>query len=89
MCPLLRVILAIQPLHDIKIPRPIHFDWVAVEQIRHERQVAVGGELVGDKIGVDEAVADDVRDTIIISFERCKMQDSSEENTVDAGERGG
>lgn len=31
-----------------------------MEEVGHADEVAVGGELVGDQLGVDEAVADDV-----------------------------
>lgn len=31
-----------------------------MEEVGHADEVAVGGELVGDQLGVDEGVADDV-----------------------------
>jgi hypothetical protein len=59
---LIGMILAIEPFHDVEVARAVELDWVAVEEIGHHHEVAVGGELVGDQVGVVEAVANDVCD---------------------------
>jgi hypothetical protein len=59
---LLRVVLAIQPLHDIEVSRTVEGNWVAIKEIWHQREIAIGGELVGYQLCVVEAVADDIGD---------------------------
>ena len=53
---------ALEPLEEIKALGLVQRHGVAVEEVGHADQVAVGGELVGDQLGVDEAVAEDVGD---------------------------
>jgi hypothetical protein len=50
----------LQPRHDIEVLWAVEFDGIALEEVGHDDIVAVGGELVGDELGVDEFVADDV-----------------------------
>jgi hypothetical protein len=51
-----------QPLHDVKVSSAelVELDGVALKKIGHDDPVAVGGELVGDQLGVDEGVAHDI-----------------------------
>lgn len=42
----------LDPGHDVLAAEAAEGDGVAVEEVRHEGQVAVGGELVGDQLGV-------------------------------------
>jgi hypothetical protein len=44
-----------QPLHDVKVSSAelVELDGVTLEKIGHDDPVAVGGELVGDQLGVD------------------------------------
>ena len=54
-------LVTFQPFHQIEACRLIlQQHRVAMEQIRHDDQVSVRGELVGDQLGVDDAVAEDV-----------------------------
>jgi len=62
VCDLFLIILSLYPLHDVKVARSVEWDGVAMEQVGHHDKVAVGRELVGDELCVDEAVADDVGD---------------------------
>jgi hypothetical protein len=49
----------IEPGHQIPTRGPIiERHGVAVEEVWHDDEVAIGGELVGDELGVDEAVAE-------------------------------
>lgn len=57
---LLGVVLASEPLHDVETLGSVELDWVSIEQIRHHHEVAVCGELVSNKLGIVELVADDV-----------------------------
>ena len=50
----------LQPSHDVEILGAVELDGVALEEIGHDDEVAVGGELVGDELGVDELMADHV-----------------------------
>ena len=50
----------LQPGHDVKVLGAVKLDGVALEEIGHDDEVAVGGELVGDELGVDELMADHV-----------------------------
>ena len=52
------VVLALQPLHDVEVARLVERDRVALEQVGHHDEVAIGGELVGNELGIVEAVAD-------------------------------
>lgn len=51
---------ALEPFLHVEPCGPVQGDGVAVEEVRHDDEVAVGGELVGDELGVDEGVADHV-----------------------------
>jgi hypothetical protein len=48
-----------QPGHDVEVAASelVELDGVALEEVGHDDPVAVGGELVGDQLGVDEGVA--------------------------------
>jgi hypothetical protein len=59
---LLWVVLALEPLHNVEIAGAVQGDRVAVEEVGHQDKVAIGGELVGDELGIVEAVADDIGD---------------------------
>jgi len=48
------------PLVHVEVRRAVQRDGVPVEKIGHDDEVAVGGKLVGDELGVDKAAADDV-----------------------------
>lgn len=50
----------LQPGHDVEVFGPVELDGVALEEVGHDDIVAVGGELVGDELGVDELMADHV-----------------------------
>lgn len=50
----------LQPGHDVEVFGPVELDRVALEEVGHDGVVAVGGELVGDQLGVDELMADHV-----------------------------
>lgn len=50
----------LQPGHDVEVLRAVQLDGVALEKVGHDDPVAVGGELVGDELGVDEFMADHV-----------------------------
>lgn len=51
----------IEPGHQIPTRGAIiHWHGVAVEEVWHYDEVAIGGKLVGDELGIDEAVAEDV-----------------------------
>lgn len=62
---LLRVVLAVQPLHEVEVARAVEGDRVSIEEVGHHDEVAVGGELVGDELGVIKAVADHVGDALV------------------------
>jgi hypothetical protein len=51
-----------QPLHDVEVSSAelVELDGVALEEVGHDGPVAVGGELVGDQLGVDQGVAHDI-----------------------------
>lgn len=50
----------LQPGHEIKVCWTIQRDGISVEQIGHDDQVAISGQLVCDQLGIDEAMANDV-----------------------------
>lgn len=49
-----------QPGHDVEPGRRVELDGVTVKQVRRNDPVVICCELVGDELGVDEAVADHV-----------------------------
>lgn len=51
-----------EPLHQIESLGWVERDGVPFKQVGHHDKVAIGGELVGDELGVVEFVADDVRE---------------------------
>lgn len=57
---LLWVICALKPLHDVEIIITVQGNRILIEQIGSQYEVAVGGKLVGDQLGVDEAVTNDI-----------------------------
>lgn len=52
--------MVLEPVHDLEALGPIQRDGVSLEQVGHDDEVAMLGELVGQKLGVDELVADHV-----------------------------
>ena len=50
------------PGAHIEVYRSIERNWVALEHIGHDDEIAIGGELVRDELGVDESVANDIGD---------------------------
>lgn len=55
--------MTLSPLWEVKVGAAVQLDWIAMENIGHEREEAVGSELVGDELSVVELVADDVGET--------------------------
>jgi hypothetical protein len=55
--------MTLPPLWKVKVGAAVQFDWITVENVRHEREETVGSELVGDELSVVELVADDVGET--------------------------
>jgi hypothetical protein len=74
---LLRVVLAVEPLHDVEAVGPVQLDWIAVEEVWHHHEVAVGGELVGDQLCVVELVADHVGDAVLSCVSVAKVPSPS------------
>jgi hypothetical protein len=50
----------LQPGHDVEVFGAVELHGVALEEVGHDDVVAVGSELVGDELGVDELMADHV-----------------------------
>ena len=59
---LIRVVRSPHPLHDVEVARAIERNGILVKEVGHHNKVAIGGKLVGDQLGVVEAVADHVGD---------------------------
>ena len=59
------MVLSFHPFHDVEITRFVQRDGILVEQVGHDHEVSVGGELVGDELDIVEAVADDVGDAVV------------------------
>lgn len=57
---------ALKPLHDVEIIVAVQRNGILVEQIRHEHEVAVGGELVGNQLSVEETVTDDIGYAVMV-----------------------
>jgi hypothetical protein len=66
MCSLLWVICALEPLHDVKAVTTVQRNGILVEEIRTQHKVAIGSELVGDQLSVDETMADDIRNAVMV-----------------------
>ena len=54
--------VVLDPAREVEVAGPVQRDGVAEEDVGHVGEVAVRGELVGDQLGVLEAVADHVGD---------------------------
>jgi hypothetical protein len=54
--------VSFQPTHQVKSPRLIELDRVAVKQIGHGYEVPVCRKLVSNELRVDESVTDDIRE---------------------------
>ena len=65
---LLLAVLALHPFLDVEVAGAVERDGVAVEQVGHEDEIAIRGELVGDELGVVEAVTDHVGDAMTINL---------------------
>lgn len=52
--------MALTPLSEVEVRRAIKGGRVTVEQIRHNNEVSVRCELIGNELGVDETMANDV-----------------------------
>jgi hypothetical protein len=56
------MIFTTEPLHDVKAFRAVEFNWIAIEKIRHQDEIAIRRKLVSNQLHVVELVADDVCD---------------------------
>ena len=66
---------SVQPFLNVEVTWAIEWDGVSVEEIGHDDEVAIGGELIGDKLGVVEFVADDVGEAWeYLSKERARVE---------------
>ena len=52
--------MTLTPLRKVKVRRVIKRNRIAEEQIGHNNKVSNCSELIGNELGVDEAMADDV-----------------------------
>lgn len=48
----------LQPRHKVEGGRAVQRDWITVEQVWHDDEVAVRCQLVGYQLGINEAVPD-------------------------------
>lgn len=67
MCDLLLVVLAHQPFVEVQARGATNGDGITIEEIGDKNQVAIGGELVSDQLGILEPVAQDISQTISVS----------------------
>jgi hypothetical protein len=44
--------VVLEPGHDVEVIRVVHLNWIALEEIRHDDEVAIGSELVGDAVDI-------------------------------------
>ena len=58
-------VVALHPFPNVEVSRTVEGDRVGVEQIRHEYEVAIGRKLVGDELGIVEAMANHVGYTTV------------------------
>lgn len=67
MCDLLLVVLAHQPFVEVQARGATNGDGIIIEEIGDQDQVAIGGELVGDQLGILEPVAQDIGQSMSVS----------------------
>jgi hypothetical protein len=48
------------PLANVKVCRPIEWNWVPVKKVRHYNEISIGSKLVCDELRVDEAMANHI-----------------------------
>lgn len=63
---LLWVICSLKPLHDVEIVITVQGNRILIEQIRHQHEVAIGSELVGDQLSVDKTVTNDIGYAVVL-----------------------
>lgn len=51
---------ACEPFHNIEVVGAVERDWIAFEEVGHNDEVAICGELIGNELGVDKFMADDI-----------------------------
>lgn len=51
---------ALQPGHQVEGGWAVQRHWIAMEEVGHDDEVAIGSQLVGNQLGIDEAVSDHV-----------------------------
>ena len=54
------MVATLQPLRNVEVAGTVKLDGILVEQVRHQNQIAIGGDLVGDELCVQELVSHDV-----------------------------
>jgi hypothetical protein len=54
--------VVLHPVHDIEALGPVQWDCVAIKQVWQHNKVSRGSKLIRNELGVDEAVADDIRE---------------------------
>lgn len=80
MADFLLVECAQHPLSDVEVRGMVHRDWVAVEQIRHQYEVAIVCKLVCDQLRVVGAVAEYIGNSGMFTLSvgsRCRQRCSA------------
>lgn len=70
---LLLTVFAMHPLLNFKIPWPVQWNWVIIEEIWHHDEVSVLGKLVCDKLCIYEAMTYHIRETVPMSLARYRF----------------
>lgn len=52
--------VVLQPGHDVEIPLALDGDRIAMKQVGQDHEVAIGGKLVGNQLGINQFGAEDV-----------------------------